>query len=61
MEICHEDAHYRVALASVIAAPAFTLAANAQTNVRRDSGWSEQNNGSYKGQPLSDWYHSDSW
>jgi hypothetical protein len=50
-----------LALASLVAAPAFTLAANAQTNDRRDSGQWEQNGGSYKGQPLSDWYRSDSW
>jgi len=50
-----------LALASLIAAPAFTLAANAQTNDRRDPGQWEQNSGSYKGQPLSDWYRSDSW
>jgi hypothetical protein len=50
-----------LALASLMAVPALTLSANAQTNGRPDSGRSEQNSGTYKGQPLSDWYRSDSW
>jgi hypothetical protein len=50
-----------LALATLIAAPVFTLSANAAPNDRRGSGQSEQNNGTYNRYPLSDWYRGDSW
>jgi hypothetical protein len=50
-----------LALATLVAAPAFTQSA-AATSARRDTSQSGQNsNGYYRGYPLEDWYRPDSW
>jgi hypothetical protein len=50
-----------LALASLIAGPAFIHPSVART-ARPDAGQSEQNyNGYYRGYPLEDWYRTDSW
>jgi hypothetical protein len=51
-----------LALATLVAAPAFTQSAAAATSARRDTSQSGQNsNGYYRGYPLEDWYRPDSW
>jgi hypothetical protein len=51
-----------LALATLIAAPAFTQSAAAAPNAGRDASPSGQNyNGYYRGYPLEDWYRTDSW
>ena len=49
-----------LALATLIAAPAFTQSAAAAR--ARDASQREQNyNGYYRGYPLEDWYRTDGW
>jgi hypothetical protein len=51
-----------LALATLIAAPAFTQSAAAASKAGRDAGQSGQNsNGYYRGYPLEEWYRTDGW
>jgi len=51
-----------LALAFLIAAPAFAPYATAATYAGRNASQSGQNyNGYYRGYPLEDWYRADSW
>ena len=51
-----------LALAFLIAAPAFAPSATAATYAGRNASQSGQNyNGYYRGYPLEDWYRADSW
>jgi hypothetical protein len=43
-----------LALATLIATPAFIVSANAAPNDRREVG-------TYQGYPLSEWYRGDGW
>jgi hypothetical protein len=49
-----------LALATLIAAPAFTQSA-AAARARDASQWEQNYNGYYRGYPLEDWYRTDGW
>ena len=49
-----------LALATLIAAPAFTKSAVA-ARARDASQWEQNYNGYYRGYPLEDWYRTDGW
>jgi hypothetical protein len=51
-----------LALATLMAAPAFTPSAAAATNAGRGASQSGQSdNGYYRGYPLEQWYRTDGW
>jgi hypothetical protein len=47
-----------LALAALVAAPAFTQAANAAPN---DRGMYQSHVVTYQGYPLNEWYRTDNW